>query len=58
MIELIEESRKLRPPVQLDLEWAKQKIPGFGEMMATAQRVKASEQEYKKIKEDIIGGQS
>lgn len=32
---------------RIDLEWAKQKIHGFAEMVATQQRVRDSEAEYK-----------
>lgn len=33
----------------IDLEWAKQKIPGFAQMVETQKRVKESEQKYKKL---------
>ena len=38
------------PAIRIDLEWAKQRIEGFSEMLETQARVKASEAEYRKLK--------
>lgn len=37
-------------PSRIDLEWAKQKITGFADMMRRVQAVKASEAEYARLK--------
>ena len=37
---------------RIDLEWAKQKIHGFDEMMRKAQAVKESEEKYRTAKKN------